>query len=130
MEDFGFGNAMDTGANYQVIGLEPGWYDFYIYAWAGMSPGYTESIVTLGVLGDVHTHFTSVWPGKHVEGETYGKLTIEVTEPNSNIGMGLVPLGGELDPVSVINGLQIVQIPAPSALGISGIMLAAGRRRR
>jgi hypothetical protein len=136
MEDLGFGNAMDAGANYQITGLAIGWYDVYVHAWAGFAPGYTESKVAAGESSSgfgtlIHTHFAPQWPGRHVAGETYGKFTLQITDTDSNLSFGLIPLGGELDPVSVINGLQIVQIPAPAVCTmLAGFSISAMRRRR
>jgi hypothetical protein len=133
MRSFGFGQAF-VSATYSVGGLSPGWYDFYVYAWSGMAPGFTESVVgwgesTSGSHGSIHTRFTDHWPGQQVRGETYEKFAVQVMNANGSIVFGLAPLGGELDPVSVINGLQIVQIPAPATLLLPALMPIARRRR-
>ncbi len=76
--------------------------------------------------------YGAVWPGQQVLGETYTTYDFAITAPNQTFMLVYFGQGvGEETKTSVINGLQIVQIPAPSATwSVLLGTLAAFRRRR
>ncbi len=120
-----------------VSNLAPGGYTAWIYAWSGPgSPNPTKSRITLveyttGFFQTVETDFNNIWGGQ-AQGVTYAKVNFNVTSTGGLLVFRLESLGqNDRSPVSVLNGIQIVPIPAPgvpAALAITA--LAACRRRR
>lgn len=107
-----------------------GSYDLFIYSWMGSSAGPDSLTFTVrnGVSSKVaKINNTSVWPGQHVEGETYAHLQIEVLSQFQFIGITFVFQSG----FNGINGIQLIPVPAPATLSLFlAAPLAVGMRRR
>ncbi len=71
--------------------------------------------------------YGSSWPGGHVQGETYTRMRIEVLPEFE----GFSAIFGFSGDFNVVNGVQIVPVPAPaSALPALAATLMLARRRR
>lgn len=124
------------GTGLSVAGLSSSWYDIYVYAWAGFDKNlnacrYIIGESVSGVEFEASTLFSSQWHGQ-VLGETYNKFSIEV-RPGGVIGVAFLFNGGsgETQYPSYINGIQIVQIPAPGVVAcVPALLTIAARRRR
>ncbi|MCC6428496.1 MAG: hypothetical protein IT435_16965 [Phycisphaerales bacterium] len=131
-----YSGASSVGSSMlQVAGLMPGQYRAFVYGWAGSLFGDFQSVFDFvdpqtGSKSRAVVDYNAAWPGHQILGETYCTYDFAITGNQTLFVVAYFQGTGEESQTSVINGLQIVQIPAPSALGISGIMLAAGRRRR
>jgi len=110
--------------------LQPGLYDLYIYCWAGNLLGPKDVTIRAftgagQVVGGVR--YGEQWPGQQVLGETYDKLRVEVTPGDGQyIDIAIQAFGD----FNVINGVQLVPIPAPATLTLAPAALLACRRRR
>lgn len=113
-----------------MTGIAPGPYRLYIYCWLGSVLGSQEVHfkVSNGVTNhNVTVSFDSVWPGGHVEGETYAVVPVDVTPEFGFIGCRM----GFNSGFNVVNGLQLVPVPAPGAAAVMlGLPLIAFRSRR
>ncbi|MBL8964828.1 MAG: hypothetical protein JNK70_12240 [Phycisphaerae bacterium] len=110
--------------------LQPGLYDLYIYCWAGNLLGPKDVTIRAftgagQVVGGVR--YGEQWPGQQVLGETYDKLRVEVTPGDGQYIDIAIQAPGDFN---VINGVQLVPVPAPGALALAPAALLAGRRRR
>lgn len=120
-----------SGNSVGFFNLSPGTYDLYIYGWGGtlLGPKSAGFDVFNGV-STVHgfVSYTSVWPGAQTRHITYDVLRVNVLEPQRLL---LLDVGFTGD-YGVINGMQLVPVPAPgAALPLLGLCLgfAACRRR-
>lgn len=110
--------------------LEPGWYDVYVYCWAG--PGGVQPSIDIASATSFYT-FTpnsfAPWPGEQTLGITYVKARVLVDGPSAGIGITYhVPTNS----FGVMNGIQLIPAPSPG-VGITMVSFgisAAFRRRR
>lgn len=90
-------------------GLEDGMYEVITYAWMPNFPGVQQK-----VRFDFHpgNDFAGgAWPGGHVEGVTYSREIVTVT--NGLLGWHVgIPSGGATNPGAAFNGFQIRKIEA------------------
>jgi hypothetical protein len=107
---------------YTVSGLAAGSYDVYVTTWTfgPLSTGIDVNSLGMQIIG-------GTWPGNFVAGSTHSLHSVSITS-GQDITIGVFSINGALGAVS---GIQIVQIPAPSAgaIMLSFGMLAARRRR-
>lgn len=113
-----------------LFGIAPGTYDCYIYSWMG--PVFGSANVTFQVKAKNNTatgkvsYTGAAWPGGQIEGVTYDVVRIEV--PANALALD-IRVGMDTD-FQILNGLQIVRVPAPaSPLLLTPLALAARRRR-
>jgi len=108
----------------EVIGLDPGTYDVFVYTWAPDDGRFGTFVsiqgVDQGLIG-------GEWPGGLVEGITHSaeRVTIGAGEPLGLNFFGITK--------GTLNGLQIVPVaPAPAGLAVIGAasVVAGGRRSR
>lgn len=134
----GSGLSGDRTKYLQCIGLVPGQYSIYVYAWD--APNQQErSTYLFNQPGVPEVQYDQVyrstqWPG-FVEGESYFRRDITITETSDRFTVYMLGFGfAETNIFSSIAGFQIVQIPGPGAgmlMGAAGLGLAGlGRRRR
>jgi hypothetical protein len=108
-------------------GLENGSYEVITYAWMPNDPSTQQN-----VRFDFHPGSDPVggtWTGAHVEGVTYSRRVVDVT--NGNIGLHVgIPSGGQTFPGAAFNGWQVTKlgtpVPALPACGIVGLVVAVG----
>lgn len=117
-------------------GLAPGVYRLYVYGWSPFDdPNPTMSRIaidetTSGSFQIVETHFNNIWSGD-VSGVTFATSEIEVQATGGLLLFTLLSLGnGEDSPVSVLNGIQIVPIPAPTTAVMVLVLLPLASCRR
>jgi hypothetical protein len=113
------------------LNLQPGLYDLYIYCWAGNLLGPKDVTIRVftgagQVVGGVQ--YGEQWPGQQVLGETYDKLRVEVTPADGQYIDVFIQAPGDFN---VINGIQLVPVPAPAGLLIpaAGALVTLRRRR-
>ncbi len=130
---FGDRNSMTSVG---VLGLVPGDYRLYLHAWSPIDdPNRTESRIaidetTSGYFSVVGTNFNNIWGGQAL-GVSYAVADVTVQQSGGLLLFTLMSLGnGEDSPVSVLNGIQIVPIPAPGAGVIAGVAAVWSTRRR
>lgn len=136
MESYLLGDVLGL-TRVSFTGLRPGAYRAFIYAWhAPDSSGGTRSEIELvetstGFSQVVTTLFGSPWSGQ-AEGTTYATVNFSVVDSSGLLFFRLKSLGNDEDsPVSVLNGIQIVPIPAPGpAASMPIFSLIAIHRRR
>lgn len=137
MDDYLAGDRNGT-TELQLFNLAVGRYTAYVYAWYppnSFGADHSEITVvefTTGSFQTVRTDYGAGWAGQAL-GITYAKTDFEVIAPNGVLLFRLESIGsGEDSPVSVLNGIQIVPIPAPgiSALVCAGAGWLSVRRRR
>ncbi|MCG3123791.1 MAG: hypothetical protein GIKADHBN_02212 [Phycisphaerales bacterium] len=135
MESVFFGDRIGS-AQAGVSNLAPGPYRIYVYAWQPPdSPLATQSRIainetTSGTSLVVETVFGGGWSG-HSPGMTYATADINVVASSGLLLFGLLSLGnGEDSPVSVLNGIQIVPIPAPTTAVMVLVLLPLASCRR
>jgi hypothetical protein len=139
MSDYVLG-AQNSGV-VSLLGLSAGTYKIYLYAWDGL-PGHDPAnnhIELRGIYGNTQaqhqfltsTTFDGVWPGSHVQGETFATASFTLSEGDF-FQIDLIPQGSGEDPyVGILQGFQLVMVPAPaSAALLMGGALSAARRRR
>jgi hypothetical protein len=111
--------------------LQPCLYDVYVYCWAGNLLGPKDVTIRAftgagQVVGGVS--YVAAWPGGQILGETYDRLRVEVTAGNNEYLDIFIQAPGDFN---VINGIQLVPVPAPAsmALPVIGAMVVPRRRR-
>ncbi len=118
----------------QISGLAPGDYHMFVYGWNGCVSPRGQSVLDFynpqsGVPTRREINYSSMWPGRQVEGETYTVYDFQITDPDQTMmftynGQSAGQhLGG-----TAVNGLQIVQVPSPGAWAM--LMMLAGPRVR
>lgn len=118
-----------------ITNLTTGTYDVYLYAWR--PPGFmTTKFDQVGVFngvtgGDTVLQASRSWPGVQIEGETYGKFTVDVLAGGPTPGTLQLFSQGFGEDAGILNGIQLVRVPAPiSALPLLGLSFALLSRRR
>jgi len=112
-------------------GLEDGTYELITYAWMPNSPG-TDQLVRW----DFHPGSEEVggaWPGFHVDGVTYSREIVQVTDGFLGWHVG-IPAGGATLPGAAFNGFQLRRLgvgavpalPRVGLVALAGLMLALG----
>jgi hypothetical protein len=108
-------------------GLANGTYEVLTYAWMPNSPATKQRVRFDGHPGS--TLIGGSWPGAHVEGVTFSRDVIEVT--NGHIGFHVgIPSGGATFPGAAFNGVQLnrlgaTAVPLLSSWGLGVLALAA-----
>ena len=133
MSDCVAGNVLvgDESSFVSFGGLQAGQYRCFIYGWNpdSSSPGYGQYRMWDGQ--QVQLNFTSSWPGQQVLNQTYFTKDLTVTNASERFRVTMIGLGSDAVPrATVINGLQIVMIPAPASVAPLGLLALAARRRR
>lgn len=122
------------GRTLHLAGLT-GDYTFYLYGWAAPldgpfgTGGTTPFKIAIpgGNTKQVTLDYFAPWPGMQVEGNSFVKVDVHIPSSASFIIISVDPPGLGY---SIIQGMQIVPIPAPPA---AALLLGAGvlsRRRR
>lgn len=112
------------------INLEPGLYNVYVYCWAGNLLGPKD--VTIRAFTDAGqvvggVSYGDAWPGGHVLGETYDLLRVEVVPGGNQYLSIFIQAPGDFN---VINGIQLVLVPAPGWAMITPLAALVVHRRR
>jgi hypothetical protein len=136
MSDFVRG-AIDLSPSVDILGLKSGEYRVLVYAWGGV-PGadphlnFTDIVVTAGNTTVSRTLlFNSTWPRLQIEGITFAQLRLFVEDGDALSISVTAPVGNENQNIAIIQGFQLVLVPAPtSAALLIGCAVAAARRRR
>jgi hypothetical protein len=125
-----FANVQPSASTFTLFGIAPGIYDCYIYSWMG--PVFGSATVTFQVqaknnkaTGQV-SYNSPAWPGGQIKGVTYDVLRIEVP---ANAFFMDISVGMDTD-FQILNGLQIVRVPAPASAMLLAPLAWAARRRR
>ena len=120
-------------------GLQNGTYEVITYAWMPNDPS-VDSLVRFDFVPG-NTLIGGAWTGAHVEGVTYSRDIIEVTDGRIGWHSG-IPAGGALFPGAAFNGAQVRLLPVAgvpasttSGLALLGTLLAGAgalrlRKRR
>ncbi len=124
-----------------LFGLSAGTYKIFLYAWDGL-PGHDPAnnhIELRGIFGNAQTQqqflvsitFDQTWPGSHVHGVTFATASFMLSQGDF-LQIDLIPQGSGEDPyLGILQGFQLVMVPAPtSAAVLIGCAVAAARRRR
>ncbi len=124
-------------ASVALGGFNPGRYRLFVYGWGGHIV--TDNVGNFllfdsqsGADTRIDLHFNTTWPGRQVLGETYFTYDFSVKDASDFIVVHMLyrPFGETGFP-TVVNGLQIVSIPAPaSGLALLGLSAAIAARRR
>lgn len=131
-----FFEASGVPASITLFSITPGDYLFYLYGWAtpldGASGTSGQTTFDIGIPGGnsktVVLDYEGPWPGMQVEGNTFAKVQVFIPDFATAIGIGLRPSG---EGISIIQGMQMVPIPAPPAAAFTAILaLACSTRRR
>ena len=108
-------------------GLEDGPYEVIVYAWMPNQPGVMQR-VRFDFVPETED-VGGVWPGQHLEGVTYSKYIINVTNGFMGLHVGIPP-GGSTAIGAAWNGMQIRPlsmqgVPATSTWGfvVFGLMV-------
>jgi hypothetical protein len=123
--------AVSTSSNATTFfNLRPGLYDVYVYCWAGNLLGPKDVTIRAftgagQVVGGVK--YDEVWPGGHIRGITYDRLRVEVTPGDNEYLDIFIQAPGDFN---VINGIQLVPVPAPGTVALLPAAPLACRRRR
>lgn len=129
-------SGSQTGAsdNPGFANLTPGAYDLYVYMWGGPILG-TKTVTCSVFNGTSYANgsvsYTNQWPGSQIQGVTYAKIRVDVLPSYQYLSMNFSWYDGQPAGFTIVNGLQLVPVPAP---GASALLLGAGtlalRRRR
>lgn len=112
MDDFLATHSLSLETCVYINGLEPGEYEVITYAWMPNSPS-TDGKVRF----DFNSYQPLVggeWPGGHVEGITFSRHQLTVTESGSLSYIGLhvgIPSGGNTTIGAALNGFQLRKLP-------------------
>lgn len=96
--------AFGAVSSMTFIGVAPGVYDLYTYAWAPDNSAYVTEI-DVSESADGPQYCSGAWPGSHVEGTTFVRHT--VTVPSSGI-FEVVATSFSTGSYGTINGFQLV----------------------
>lgn len=117
--------------NYLAVGgLSPGQYRFYLYGWGGVwnvSGSTIFSVAPGSDKGEYQIIWGPTWNGQ-VENGTYAVANVNVASGNTLLGISFPYADAEH--AMLINGIQIVQVPAPTAGALLASALLVGMRRR
>jgi len=130
-------SAGDSTDSVSLRSLMPGDYLLYVYGWSSHldgssgTSGVTDFEITVAGSGSgVYRldYKAPTWPGMQVEGETYLEIPVSVhPSGNRRISISLMPSG---EGISIIQGLQLVAVPAPSIPAAAMLATAWAFRRR
>lgn len=137
-------SMMWTGASQTrditISALSAGAYDLFIYAWGSPwsnTGGVSDFNVTLhdGTgSGFYRLDFElSAWPGTHIQDETYLRIPITMAPNASTDQTKLIvslPGGSGENGIEIIQGIQLVKVPAPSVPAAAMLATAWAFRRR
>lgn len=132
--------ASATGPKSLIVrDLAAGPYALYLYGWGSpwtTTGGISEFHVTIadGAGSGVYAldFKQQNWPGMQIENETYLRIPITLL-PNADTGQTKLTvqlLGGSGNGISIIQGLQLVSVPAPAVPAVAMLATAWAVRRR
>lgn len=119
--------------------LLPGKYDLYLYGWAAVwdgpsgTPGFTDfGVFVTGTGSGVYRldYSSGPWPGMQIENQTYLKVPITLEFGSNGRTLLSVDQAGIGEGFMIMQGMQLVRIPAPAAPALAALFACAAIHRR